>query len=218
MRRNYPAFTDYSTTDYNPYFCFSISAGACMKPDTFTFDRHLFDLLRQPQHAQFTTRDLRDAYAQYLDPGSFRLSDLRRYVYEQIRRLIRAGWIARDEEHRQRGQVYHLLETPNSLNLVLVGSGFAEISSAAHAAAQATSVIGPTDLYLISRLEQQLKETRLDFLSSMGETERYKQLFEEMPHIKDRIENEYFEARDRSSKLLGHVRALEKTLESLAAA
>lgn len=185
-----------------------------MKPDTFTFDRHLFDLLRQPQHAQFTTRDLRDAYAQYLDPDSFRLSDLRRYVYEQIRRLLRAGWIARDEEHRQRGQVYHLLETPESLNLLLVESGFAEISSAAHA----PSVIGPTDLYLISRLEQQLKEIRLDFLSSMGETERYKQLFEEMPHIKDRIENEYFEARDRSSKLLGHVRALEKTIESLAAA
>lgn len=86
-----------------------------MKPDTFAFDRHLFDLLRQPQHAQFTTRDLREAYAGYLDPGSFRLSDLRRYVYEQIRRLLRAGWIARDEEHRQRGQVYHLLETTASI-------------------------------------------------------------------------------------------------------
>lgn len=189
-----------------------------MKPDTFTFDRHLFDLLRQPQYAQFTTREIRDAYAQHLDPGSFRLSDLRRYVYEQIRRLLRAGWVARDQERRQRGQVYHLLETPERLNLVLMDSGFAEICPTAFAATQAPSAIGLKDVNSISRLEQQLKEIRLDFLSSIGETERYKQLFVEMPHIKDRIENEYFEARDRSSKLLGHVRALENILESLAAA
>ncbi|MNW01449.1 hypothetical protein D3C71_1970850 [compost metagenome] len=63
-----------------------------------------------------------------------------------------------------------------------------------------------------------LKETRLDLLSSLGETERYKQLFEEIPHLKGRLEGVYLEVRDRSSKLLGHVRAIENTLKAISAA
>jgi len=63
-----------------------------------------------------------------------------------------------------------------------------------------------------------LKETRLDLLSSLGETERYNQLFEEIPHLKSRFEGVYLEARDRSSKLLGHVRAIEHTLKTISAA
>ncbi|MOA63325.1 hypothetical protein D3C78_1890100 [compost metagenome] len=61
-------------------------------------------------------------------------------------------------------------------------------------------------------------EIRLDFLSSMGEAERYKLLLDDMPHLRDKVEAEYLEARDRSSRLLGHLRAIEKTLKTLAAA
>ncbi len=50
----------------------------------------------------------------------------------------------------------------------------------------------------------------------MGEAERYKQLLDDMPHLRDKVEGEYLEARDRSSRLLGHLRAVEKTLKTLA--
>lgn len=50
----------------------------------------------------------------------------------------------------------------------------------------------------------------------MGEEERYKLLMEDMPHLRDKVEGEYLEARDRSSRLLGHLRAIEKTLKTLA--
>ena len=66
-------------------------------------------------------------------------------------------------------------------------------------------------------LEALHKEIRLDFLSSMGEAERFKLLLEDMPHLRDKVEDEYLEARDRSSRLLGHLRAIEKTLKTLAA-
>lgn len=67
-------------------------------------------------------------------------------------------------------------------------------------------------------LEALHKEVRLDFLSSMGEAERYKLLLDDMPHLRDKVEGEYLEARDRSSRLLGHLRAIEKTLKTLAVA
>ena len=67
------------------------------------------------------------------------------------------------------------------------------------------------------QLEALHKEIRLDFLTSMGEAERFKLLLEEMPHLRDKLEGDYLEARDRSSRLLGHLRAIEKTLKTLAA-
>src|SRR3546814_323638 len=48
------------------------------------------------------------------------------------------------------------------------------------------------------------------FLSAMGEAERYKQLFEDMPHLRDKVESEYLDARDRSSRL---IRSEEHTSE-----
>ena len=51
----------------------------------------------------------------------------------------------------------------------------------------------------------------------MGEAERYKQLLGDMPELREKVEDDYLEARDRSSRLLGHLRAVEKTLKTLAA-
>ena len=58
-------------------------------------------------------------------------------------------------------------------------------------------------------LEALYKEIRLDFLSSMGEAERYKLLLDDMLHLRDKVEGDYLDARDRSSRLLGHLRAIE---------
>lgn len=56
---------------------------------------------------------------------TFRVADLRRYVYEQIRRLLRMGWLVLDEERRPRGQeVYHLKPIPVHLQLQLIDNGF----------------------------------------------------------------------------------------------
>jgi len=95
-----------------------------MKPATFILDRCLYELLQEEGRSQFTTRELRDAYAQRLGGLTFRLGDVRRYVYEQIRRMLRAGWLLPDEERRSRGQVYHLQPLPENLQLELVDGGF----------------------------------------------------------------------------------------------
>lgn len=50
----------------------------------------------------------------------------------------------------------------------------------------------------------------------MGEARTLQlQLLEEMPDLKDRVEGEYREARDRNSRLLGHLRAVEEALAAL---
>ena len=194
-----------------------------MRHDSFEFDRQLYGLLCQEQHQEFTTRQLRDAYAATLEQG-YELGAVRIYVYEQIRRLIRAGWVSKSAGLRKRGQVFRLLEKPASIKLLLVDSRCPQ--SAKPSTELTESSQSPEDVIAhpvapggtadYGRIEEMLKETRLDLLSSMGETERYKQLFEEIPHLKSRLENDYHEVRDRSSRLLGHLRALETTLKAIA--
>ena len=201
----------------------AIFSGAAMKSASFIFDRRLYELLQEEGRTRFTIRELRDAYAKHLDGMTYRIGDLRRYVYEQMRRMLRIGWLVHDEERRVRGQVYHLLPTPAHLQLELIDNGFENSLMSARAAEQDTAVRDVTALPLQSsaNMDQQLealhKEIRLDFLSSMGEAERFKLLLDEMPHLRDKVEGEYLEARDRSSRLLGHLRAIEKTLKTLAA-
>lgn len=191
-----------------------------MKSASFTFDRWLYELLQEEGRTQFTTRDLRDAYAKRLEGLSFRLGDVRRYVYEQIRRMLRAGWLIADEERRTRGQVYHLQPFPEHLLLELVDGGFENSLKVVSEPEPSVPELENEPVVSSSNAEQHLetllKEIRLDFLSAMGEAERYKQLLDEMPHLRDKVEGEYLEARDRSSRLLGHLRAVEKTLKTLA--
>ena len=195
-----------------------------MKPATFIFDKRLHEILQKDERTRFTTRELRDAYAKRLEGITFRIGDVRRYVYEQIRRMVRIGWLVHDEKRRTRGQVYHLQPIPAHLQLKLIDNGFESSLKIAFEPEQEPSVFDNAAVPLKPSpdvnqdLEALHKEIRLDFLSSMGEAERYKMLLEEMPHLRDKVEGEYLEARDRSSRLLGHLRAIEKTLKTLAAA
>jgi hypothetical protein len=194
-----------------------------MKSASFIFDRRLYELLQEEGSMRFTTRELRDAYAKRLEGMTFRIADVRRYVYEQIRRLLRTGWLVLDEERRSRGQVYHLKPIPAHLQLELIDNGFENSLKTASEPERESAVLQVKTVPLESSasadqyLEALHKEIRLDFLSSMGEAERFKLLLEDMPHLRDKVEDEYLEARDRSSRLLGHLRAIEKTLKTLAA-
>lgn len=216
-------FADAGATDYNPHFCCVNSSGASMKSASFIFDRRLYELLQEEGRARFTTRELRDAYAARLKGTHFRIADVRHYVYEQIRRMLRMGWVVLDEERRSRGQVYHLLPIPAHLQLELIDNGFENSHKTACEPEQESSAfdnaaVPQPSADVDQHLEALLKEIRLDFLASMGEAERYKLLLDDMPHLRDKVEGEYLEARDRSSRLLGHLRAIEKTLKTLASA
>ncbi|BAN52433.1 MULTISPECIES: hypothetical protein [Pseudomonas] len=188
-----------------------------MKSPSFSLDRRIHELLQKAEFERFTPRSLRDAYASaYAVPREL-ASDLRRYIFRQLIRLQRVGWITRDPEKKGRDQVYHLANLPSSVSLLLVEEGY--LSTAA--TNQLNNDMSKTcrddvpDARTTQNLQGMVKEARLDFLTSMGEAERYKQLLDDMPHLQPKLENDYIEARDRSSRLLGHLRAMEKTLKKL---
>lgn len=186
-----------------------------MKSATFRLDRQVYELLTDERFQQFTIRSLRDRYANSVK-GSVDDLTLWRYIYDQVRRLKRIGWIRQDQVHRKRDQVFHVLELPTTVTLVLIESSpdspdpEVDLEHTVFERDNPNPRFSPT-----MRLESLAKEIRLDMLTAMGEAERYKQLFTEMPALRPQIEDDYLEARDRSSKLLGHLRAVENTFKML---
>ena len=49
-------------------------------------------------------------------------------------------------------------------------------------------------------------------LSSIGETEEYDAICKDLPHMKNQIQELYDDARDRCTKTLGRVKALEAVI------
>lgn len=156
-----------------------------MKSPSFSLDRRIHELLQKAEFERFTPRSLRDAYASaYAVPREL-ASDLRRYIFRQLIRLQRVGWITRDPEKKGRDQVYHLANLPSSVSLLLVEEGY--LSTAA--TNQLNNDMSKTcrddvpDARTTQNLQGMVKEARLDFLTSMGEAERYKQLLDDIPHL-----------------------------------
>lgn len=190
-----------------------------MKPATFKLDRRVFELLKDEDFQQFTIRTLRNAYARQLEVS---VSDVElwRYIYDQVLRLKRVGWVQQDPIRRKRDQLFHVQDKPAALNISLIHKRFstARVDASSDEGGGVAQPHVHSEVCPTRRLELLEKEIRLDMLSALGEAERYKQLFTEMPLLKPRVEVDYIEARDRSSRLLGHLRAIENTLKMLVAA
>jgi len=62
-------------------------------------------------------------------------------------------------------------------------------------------------------LREKLKHSKLSLLTSIGETEAYRECVEEIPTLQCSVQTKYNLARDNTSKLLGKVKAYESLLK-----
>ncbi|MDR5900140.1 hypothetical protein QC823_14250 [Halomonas vilamensis] len=154
---------------------------------------------------------------------------LRRFIYERVRKLVKAQFVEKDSETRKRGQQYHvsplLMETD-------LGTDEDDFASWLHRtnpqtsqkpvindARQSPSEEGrqadkaPADSHSV--LEKKLNDAQSRFLESLGEVEGFQQLMSDHPELKSSLSIDYRSAHERSSRLLGHVSALEKALNRL---
>lgn len=187
-----------------------------MKMRSFAIDQSLYEVVNSMPSPRFTIRQLRDLFSSRLkDDGihDVSLAEVRLYVYEHMRRMQKAGWIILDEPKSKRGQVYILKALPENIRLELKPGRFHGFCGEPTAPAEAT----PEKNQYLHQLRNQLKELELDMLASMGEVERYKLLITEMPEFSNSLEAPLAAAREKSSKLIGHFRAVENTLSLLQA-
>lgn len=173
---------------------------------SLTVKSGLLSALSTLVNREFTVHDLTDAYLN--DPASLHDSKkaARQFVYRNMLRLIDNGDLTRIvvdsgwPQYRLTPQFLIKLPKPT-------------VPKSAAAASEAS----PTKAPIVKdsprqSLQERLNRHKLEMLSAMGETEEYDAICSEMPELRDDVQPLYNQSRDKCSKLLGRVKALESLL------
>ena len=65
---------------------------------------------------------------------------------------------------------------------------------------------------VVSFLQAELQQYQVDLSSSIAESEEYQRLYEKLPELKPQLEIYFMQAREKCSRLLGQVTAIETIL------
>lgn len=194
-------------------------------------DSRIIELLLKPENSTFCVQNLRDQYLDLYEIQPAHKAPLRRFIYERIKKLVKAHLIEKDSERRKRGQLYHVSTELMETDLGTGEDGFAEWLQRTHPQMLNEPAINhvsspPTEESKSGKraasdshtvLEKKLNEAQSRFLESLGEVETFQQLMHDHPELKNTLSCDCRKAHERSSRLLGCVSALEKALDHLSA-
>lgn len=170
-------------------------------------DSLLACILKKESFDSFTVIELRN---KYMDESKEDLcaSETRKFIYKQILRLVNLGLLEKKGIKNSQDSTYKKTSLFNQVSL--------EINSQPLSTAR-TSQIQPSEVVVLESgtlksLRKTLKEYQVDMMSSIGESEEYIRLFDTYPEMKDQLKSQYHLARERSSKLLGQIKAIETVI------
>ncbi|SET90844.1 hypothetical protein SAMN04487962_1423 [Marinobacter segnicrescens] len=64
-------------------------------------------------------------------------------------------------------------------------------------------------------LQEELSNRKVELIASIGEAEEYQRLYNKYPALRSAVKTQYLESRERSTKLLGHLRAVESVIAKI---
>ena len=176
----------------------------------FLVDRLLILILEKSVGSALSTTEIRDRYSRQLPkPKKVGDSALRKYIYRELVRLERIGVVERYNGTTGRGCKFHYLGEPE--NKAFEDKAYPFAPTVSHANTEASAL----DEGTIRSLKDELAQRKVELISSIGEAEEYQRLFNKFPALPIAIRSQYLESRDRSSKLLGQLRAVENILTEI---
>jgi len=160
----------------------------------------LFGVLKDIYATSFTVDELTEAYLQH--PSSLHTSKkaARQFVYRNMQRLMKVGHM---ERLKVNGRWPHYTLTQQFLRL------YKSTPSTPLVPVEATVQLQIDPLV---SLKERLKMHQGEVLTAMGEMEEYEAICQEIPDLREIAQPRYNESRERCSRLLGRVKALESLL------
>lgn len=170
-------------------------------------DHILLSLMKEPANRPFSTTSLRDLYvSQSSDPDKLDRNTIRKYVDKELRRLLNAGLLERHNGETGRGCKFIYRGAPPGITLTIKRSPFAQPER------ENESVMDPATL---KGLQEELSKRKVELMTSIGEAEEYQRLLKKYPALQKTVRTQYLESRDRSTKALGQLRAVETVLADI---
>lgn len=162
----------------------------------------LHTILQDESFNNFRVSQLRDAYLA-ISPTNKDSVEVRKYVYRQILRLVKKGLLLKKGAKNSKRVMYQ------KSDLFHEASFITEITERK---VNKPELINASARLAVQQLEKRLKESEVDLLTSIGESEEYMRLYQSFPEMKAHLEFQYLQARENSSKLLGQIKAIKSVL------
>ncbi|RPA33852.1 response regulator [Shewanella vesiculosa] len=163
----------------------------------------LHTILQDESFNHFQVIELRDAYLA-VSQCSESESQAYKFIYRQISRLVKKGLLKKSQNEGLKSITYQKTELFSKTNFIISTSD----ERSYHPLSQAENISKDK----IQNLEQRLKQSEVDLLTSIGESEEYMRLYNSFPEMKSHLESQYMLARENSSKLLGQIKAIKSVL------
>jgi len=174
-----------------------------MKQPTVKIDPYLLSALNNESLNNFTVTQLKDAYLIELGPNHD-LIEARKFTYRQVLRFVRLGLFKKEAADKRKKSKYFKSTKYKQTQF--------EVRSIHKAKKLTPPAKTQNHNSALNQIEEQLKQYKVDLLASVGESEEYMRLYKSNPEFKSLLENEYHQAREQSSKLLGQIKALKTVL------
>lgn len=171
-------------------------------------DQILLSLMRQFANSPFSTTAIRDLYFDRISRRAVNpdRNSIRKYIYKELLRLEAAGLVERHDGQKGRGCKFIYQGLPSGIALQKKRSPFAPVEE------KNEPLMDPSTL---KGLREELSTRKVELMTSIGEAEEYQRLYNKFPALQEVVRTQYLESRDRSTKLLGQLRAVETVLANI---
>jgi hypothetical protein len=174
------------------------------KSQSLQVDNTLIELLRKQAGTPFSTTDIRDLYVLQIPEGQRpSRNQLRKHVYRELLRLELAKMIERHGGSTGRGCKFIFCPEHSSVEIETRPSPFETTDP---------HVESPMDVKTQRALQEELSQRRIELVASIGEAEEYQRLYNKYPALRGAVKEQYLESREKSTKLLGQLRAVESVI------
>jgi hypothetical protein len=190
-----------------------------MKERTFPIDQILSEIIQSSRLVSFTITELRKEYMSCM-PGcsSHSPNEVRRYLYKQVGRLVRIGWLSKDGERMSRNIKYRIIELPAGTILKQTEPWIAQETQSEPSICSLNTDLNPSKAIEASSLhdiEAKLNKVSVDLIATVGEAETYRAILDEHPWLQEKLKDTYLITKNKSLNLMGQLRALEQTVKIL---
>lgn len=177
-----------------------------MKGPQFKVDSMLRVVFLEFEKSEFSILELRDKFESIHGVGNFaNSSELRKWIYRRMITLVKRGYLIKKGRKENTPVLYSLSEQFHKK------FGHLDVKCNHNSCSDFMTKPSETDSRSILRLK--LNQYKVDMLSYAGECKEYQQLATDYPHLKDLIEPMFREARERSSEMIGQLRAINNLMK-----
>ena len=171
----------------------------------------LLSLLTTDKFKRFTGQTLIKAYIGLPSSRDLNQRQVQQFIFRNLERLVCAG-LANKENEEQGLQAEYRLTDKFTADQYDIGTPHC-ISKPLESTTKAT-----TGFESLMQLQEQLNLHKLELLTTIAETEEYESLCKQLPSKQPEIQELYNDARNRYSKTLGKVKAIESLISRTAQA